>query len=122
MLMIRFARIGKKKQPHYRLVVSEKARDMYGRALEIVGHYNPRSKTAELNAERITHWLGNGAQPSASVHNLLVTQAIISDKKVSVSTLNTAKRAKLAETKRTASVAKAQEATAVTATPAEKPA
>lgn len=130
--MIRLARIGKKKQPHYRLVVSEKTRDMYGRALEIVGHYNPRSKAAELKRDRISHWLGNGAQSSATVHNLLVTQGLIEEKKVSVSTINNKKRAKMTAKERAAveakaaaeeaAKAKAAEAEAAAAAPAEEPA
>lgn len=123
--MIRLARIGKKKQPQYRLVVSEKARDMYGRALDIVGHYNPRSKEAVLHNDRITHWLTNGAQCSATVHNLLITNGIIEGKKAATSTINTKKRTKLAEKEREAAEAKAaaeetQKAEASEA-PAEKP-
>lgn len=106
MLMIRLARIGKKKQPQYRLVVSEKARDTYGRALDIVGHYNPRSKVATLNQERINHWVQNGAQFSTTVHNLLVTNGAAEGKKKSASTINKKKQAKLADQKREAEEAK----------------
>ncbi|MFH1325876.1 MAG: 30S ribosomal protein S16 [Candidatus Falkowbacteria bacterium] len=95
MLMIRLARIGKKKQPYYRLVVSEKARDMYGKALEILGNYNPRTKEAKLNADRIKHWLSNGAQASATVNNLLITKGIIEGKKQKSSTLSNKRKKKL---------------------------
>lgn len=85
MLAIRFARVGKTKQPTYRITVSDKRRDTFGRALEILGHYNPRSKVCEVNAERMKHWLSVGAQPSATVHNLLVDQNLITGPKVKVS-------------------------------------
>ena len=84
MLAIRLQRIGKKKQPAYRVVVSDKKKDMYGKQLEILGNYNPVSipKTISLNAERIKYWLSVGAQPSATIHNLLVTNGVINAKKV----------------------------------------
>lgn len=88
MLMIRLARIGKKKQPYDRLVVSEKARDLYGRSLEILGHYNPRTKKIELKKERILHWLKMGARASATVHNLLIANEIIKGEKVKVSEIS----------------------------------
>ncbi len=82
MLAIRLARVGRKKQPIYRIVVSEKSKDMYGNHLEILGTYNPRSKATELKNERIEHWLKNGAKPSNTVQNLLINQGLIkSDKK-----------------------------------------
>ena len=84
MLAIRLQRIGKKKQPTYRVVVSDKKKDLYGKHLEILGNYNPVSipKTISLNAERIKYWLAHGAQASATVHNLLVKEKIIDAKKV----------------------------------------
>lgn len=84
MLMIRLARRGKKNKPFYRVVVSEKARDLYGKSLEIVGHYNPTTPKKEcvLDGERIRYWLSKGAQASPSVHNLLLEQKIIEGKKI----------------------------------------
>jgi len=79
MIVIRLTRVGKRKQPTYRLVVQEKHRDPWGKAFEIVGHYNPRStpKTVVLKEERIKEWLAKGAQPSPTVHNLLVNAKVI---------------------------------------------
>lgn len=73
MLSIRLARIGKKKKPFYRIVVIDKRRPRNGRTVEIVGTYDPLKKPAEikLNAERIEHWLGCGAQPSDTVRSFL---------------------------------------------------
>lgn len=82
--MIRLARRGKTNKPFYRVVVSEKARDLFGTALEVVGHYNPmvKEKTVELNKERILHWLSKGAKPSPTVFNLLVDQKVVEGKKI----------------------------------------
>jgi small subunit ribosomal protein S16 len=71
-LMIRLARVGARKQPHYRVVVIEKDRARNGRSIEVVGTYNPRSTPAalELKRERIDYWVGNGAQMSDRVGKL----------------------------------------------------
>jgi len=83
MLHIRLTRIGKKKQPEYRLIVCEKSRDPWGKALEILGHYNPRTNpvTVTLKQDRITHWISNGAQCSDTVWNLLVDQGVVKGEK-----------------------------------------
>ena len=82
--MIRLARRGKKNQAFFRILVSEKGRDLYGTALEEVGYYNPVSKNKDLklNAERIQYWISKGAQVSPSVHNLLVKEQVISAPKI----------------------------------------
>ncbi|PIQ80494.1 MAG: 30S ribosomal protein S16 [Parcubacteria group bacterium CG11_big_fil_rev_8_21_14_0_20_41_14] len=84
MLAIRLQRMGKKNRPSYRVVLSEKKRDLYGNHNEILGNYDPvaNPKTVNLKADRIKYWMGQGAQPSATVHNLLVSQGIIEGKKV----------------------------------------
>ncbi len=73
MLTIRLARIGKKKRPFYRVVVTEKTRPRNGRFVEIVGTYDPLKKPAavELNSERVQYWLSKGAQPSDTVRSFL---------------------------------------------------
>ncbi len=78
MLAIRLSRIGKKKRPFYRVVVTEKTRPRNGRFVEIVGTYDPLKKPAEikLDAERIKYWLGCGAQPSDTVRSFLRNQKI----------------------------------------------
>lgn len=83
MLAIRLTRVGKKKQPTFRLVVQDRARDPWGKAIDIVGHYNPRTtpKTVVLKADRIAHWLSKGAQPSPTVYNILVDQKLITGEK-----------------------------------------
>ncbi|MDP3963188.1 MAG: 30S ribosomal protein S16 [bacterium] len=82
MLKIRLQRVGRKNQPHFRVVVVEHAKKVKGKYHEALGHYNPRSKETVLNADRIKYWLSCGVPASPTVHNLLVTKGIISAKKV----------------------------------------
>jgi len=72
-LMIRLARIGKKKHPFYRVVVTEKTRPRNGRFVEIVGTYDPAKKPAavQLDDARVQYWLGKGAQPSDTVRSFI---------------------------------------------------
>jgi small subunit ribosomal protein S16 len=72
-LMIRLARIGKKKRPFYRVIVTEKTRPRNGRFVEIVGTYDPLKKPAAvtLDRDRVTYWLSKGAQPSDTVRSFL---------------------------------------------------
>ena len=71
--MIRLARVGARKQPHYRVVVIEKDRARNGRSVEVVGIYNPRTSpaTVDLKRDRIDYWTSNGAQLSDRVEKLL---------------------------------------------------
>ena len=73
--MIRLARFGAKKKPTYRVVVIDKERARDGRAIEIVGHYNPVADPAqvELKHDRISHWMKCGAKPSDTVARLLAS-------------------------------------------------
>lgn len=73
MLMIRLSRIGKKKHPFYRVVVTEKTRPRNGRFVEIVGTYDPAKKpaTIQLNDERVQYWIAKGAQPTDTVRSFL---------------------------------------------------
>jgi small subunit ribosomal protein S16 len=76
-LMIRLARVGARKQPHYRIVVIEKARARNGRPVEVVGIYNPRTDppSVELKRERVDYWVSKGAQVSETVTRLLAKPA-----------------------------------------------
>ncbi|MEA1963212.1 MAG: 30S ribosomal protein S16 [Patescibacteria group bacterium] len=82
MLTIRLSRIGKKKKPIYRLIISEKTKDPYGRALEILGTYNSFTKELTAKKDRIEHWLKNGSGMSSTVNNLLIEKKIIKGDKV----------------------------------------
>ena len=125
MLTIRLQRVGKKKFPVYRLVVSEKARDPQARHLEIVGTYNPHDKEngLVLKEDRIKHWIASGAQMSNTVNNLLLKNSVITgDKKksVTISKKRTGKLASSAEASAAAKV-KADEEKATEAVPAVEP-
>ena len=73
MLAIRMRRTGSKKRPYFRVVVADSAASRDGSFVEILGHYNPRSKPAvvKVDRERIDHWLKQGARPSDSVRTLI---------------------------------------------------
>lgn len=81
MLCLKLSRVGKKKQPFYRIIVLEKAKDPFGDYLELLGNYNPKTKEINLKRDRIEHWLSNGAQATPTVHNLLIKEGIINEKK-----------------------------------------
>ena len=83
--MIRFQRIGRTNDPAFRIVVLEKERAAKaGNIVELLGTYNPRSKALTLNEERVKHWIAMGAQPTGSIHNLLINKGVITGKKVNV--------------------------------------
>ena len=73
MLSIRMTRVGSKKKPYFRVVVTEARSKRESDFVETLGTYNPRTKPAqvELNKDRVQHWLGKGARPSDSVRTLL---------------------------------------------------
>ncbi len=73
MLAIRMRKMGSKKRPFFRVVVTDSRTARDSSFVEIVGHYNPRLKPAkvEINRERIDHWVGKGAQMSNTVRTLL---------------------------------------------------
>ncbi len=86
MLTIRLQRVGKKNQPSFRIVVTDKRNGpQSGKSKEIIGWYNPREHTHALEKERVSYWLGKGAQASGTVHNLLVREGIVKGKKIDVS-------------------------------------
>lgn len=85
MLTIRLSKVGKRKKPYYRLIISEKSKDLFGKALEILGFYDPYTKELKAKTERIKYWLSKGAQMSPTINNLLVEKAIIEGKKVKAS-------------------------------------
>jgi small subunit ribosomal protein S16 len=82
---MRFFRVGKKNQPAFKIVVTDKRNPPKGgRFLEEVGFWNPITKEKVLRKERIKYWLSVGVQPSESVYNLLVSEKIIEGKKIPV--------------------------------------
>ena len=70
---LRLMRMGKKKQPTYRVVAADSRKARNGRFIEVVGFYDPRQDPSviEIETERAVHWLQHGAQPSERVKKLL---------------------------------------------------
>ncbi len=73
MVKIRLMRVGKKKQPSYRVVVADSRSPRDGRIIEAIGHYQPRAEPTgvTIDGERALYWLQQGAQPSEQVKRLL---------------------------------------------------
>ncbi len=84
MLTIRLQRIGKKHQPSYRLVVAPARSKMGAPPTEDLGSYDPRTKQANVKAERVQYWIGVGAAPSLTVHNLLVRTGVVNAPKKAI--------------------------------------
>jgi len=87
MLMMRLQRLGRKHDPSYRVVVTEKTSGpKAGKFVEDLGHYDARlgkglGKDLTINTERAKYWLGVGATASGTLHNLLVREGIVKGKK-----------------------------------------
>jgi len=79
LLRIRLSRVGKRKQPSYRIVVTDSRNPRGGAHLEIIGHYNPLTNPATLNMkeERVIYWLQNGAQPSDTAAKVLTRAGLM---------------------------------------------
>jgi len=121
MLMIRLQRIGRKNEPHFRMVVTDKTSGpKSGRFIEVVGSYNPKLGAIELKKERITHYLKNGAQPSGTVHNFLVDAKLIDGKKRNVLPKKTRIKKEGEDTSAPAEVKPVEAAPEIEATPEAK--
>ncbi|MFZ1282084.1 MAG: 30S ribosomal protein S16 [Ignavibacteriaceae bacterium] len=75
---LRLRRMGKKKQPIYKVVAADARSPRDGKFLEVVGIYNPLTKphTIDLKEDRVNYWLDNGAQPTDTVKSLLSQKGI----------------------------------------------
>ena len=133
-LKIRLARGGAKKRPFYRIVVAEASAPRDGRYVERVGTYNPmvpkdHDQRMTLNAERITYWLGQGAQPTERVQKMLATAGLAAapvireqPKKSAPGRKRAEREAEAAAAEAPAEEAPAEEAPAEEAAAAEAPA
>ncbi|HKB27943.1 MAG TPA: 30S ribosomal protein S16 [Methylomirabilota bacterium] len=76
---IRLTRVGATKQPTYRVVVADSRSARDSRAIETIGHYNPRTEPIEVNidADKAKAWLAKGAQPSDTVVRLFRNAGIL---------------------------------------------
>ena len=79
MVKIRLKRMGAKKSPFYRIVVSDSRDRRDGREIEVIGNYDPRQNPAvvNLNEEKTLAWLNNGALPTDTVRNILSKEGVM---------------------------------------------
>ncbi|HCY52848.1 MAG TPA: 30S ribosomal protein S16 [Kandleria vitulina] len=78
---LRLKRMGRKKSPFYRIVAADSRMPRDGRFIEELGTYDPRQNPAKVTIKReiVLAWLGNGAQPSDTVKNILSREGIIKE-------------------------------------------
>ncbi len=85
MLRIRLQRVGRKHEPSFRVVLTESQNSTKsGRVQEILGSYDPRFDNPVIKGDRVKYWISMGAQPTDTVHNILVSQKIVEGKKKNV--------------------------------------
>jgi len=81
MLTIRFARVGKKNKPQFKIMLQEHTIAPGGTHVEVLGSYDPHSKQAALKEERIKYWIGQGVKISDTAYNLFLKQGILTGEK-----------------------------------------
>ena len=116
-LKIRLSRGGSKKRPFYRIVVAEAASPRDGRYVERLGHYNPMTakdndQRLVVNGERVSYWLGLGAQPTERVQKLLASLELMAPVKLREQPKKSAIGKKRAEREEEESAAAAEAAAA----------
>lgn len=94
MVVIRLARVGRKKYPVYRIVAADKARSVTSKYLAVLGTYNPHTKQIELDKELIKQYLDNGAQASDRVLRLFKANGVDLPKWANIHDRNKAPKAK----------------------------
>jgi len=83
MLMMRLQRVGRKNDPAYRIVVTDKRTGVNSdKHVDRLGSYNPKMSHIQLDKDKAKKWLANGVQPSVTMHNLLVSQGVLDAKKI----------------------------------------
>ena len=81
--MMRLQRVGRKNDPSYRIVVTDKRTGpKSGKHVDLLGSYNPKMGNVQIDGEKAKKWLAQGVQPSVTLHNILVSQKIIDAKKI----------------------------------------
>ncbi|OGZ79064.1 MAG: 30S ribosomal protein S16 [Candidatus Staskawiczbacteria bacterium RIFOXYD2_FULL_37_9] len=110
MLTIRLTRKGKKNQPFFRVVLVDKRRSSTGgRAVEDLGYVDPLKKRKSFKKERILYWISKGAKPSATIHNLLISEKIVDEKKVKIFNISKKKQTEISKAKTDAAAVIASE-------------
>jgi small subunit ribosomal protein S16 len=85
MLMMRLQRVGRKNDPSFRIVVTDKRTGVKSdKHVDRLGSYNPKMNHVQIDGEKAKEWIAKGVQPSDTLHNILVSQKIIEGKKRNV--------------------------------------
>jgi small subunit ribosomal protein S16 len=85
MLKMRLQRVGRKNNPSFRLIVTDSRNAAKrGRNVELLGSYDPKLGTVQIDKEKAKHWLSKGVQPSDTVYNMLVAQGVVEGRKKNV--------------------------------------
>ena len=85
MLMMRLQRVGRRNDPSYRIVVTDKRTGpKSNKHVDLLGSYSPKSDGVQIDADRAKDWISKGVQLSPTVHNLLVNEKVIEGKKINV--------------------------------------
>jgi small subunit ribosomal protein S16 len=85
MLMMRLQRVGRKNDPSFRIVVTDKRTGVKSdKHIDRLGSYNPKMNHVQIDGEKAKEWIAKGVQPSDTVHNILVSQKVIEGKKKNV--------------------------------------
>ena len=85
MLMLRLQRIGRRNEAHFKIVVIEKTRGPKSQKyVDIVGSYNPKMGTIQMDEDKVKKHLSNGVQPSDTVYNMLVSKGLVEGRKKNV--------------------------------------
>jgi small subunit ribosomal protein S16 len=82
MLRIRLQRRGKKNYATYRIVVADQHAPIKGRFIADLGYHNPHTDEFKVNSEEVKKWISNGAKPTNTMHNLLITNKVIEGEKM----------------------------------------
>jgi small subunit ribosomal protein S16 len=83
MLKIRLKRVGRRNHPSFRVVVTESSKGpKSGKVIDTLGFYEPMAGKKEIDSEKAGRWVSNGAQPSDTVHNMLVDIGVVKGKKI----------------------------------------
>lgn len=81
--MMRLQRVGRKNDPSYRIVVTDKRTGpKSNKHIDLLGSYNPKLGHVQIDGDKAKKWLAQGVQPSVTLHNMLVSQKIIEGKKI----------------------------------------
>jgi small subunit ribosomal protein S16 len=83
MLMMRLQRVGRKNDPSYRIVVTDKRTGpKSNKHVDLLGSFSPKAGSVQIDAQKAKYWLSQGVQPSITLHNMLVSEKIIEGKKL----------------------------------------